>query len=281
MKRAVFFLSVILTASLLAIPTSAYTLCEVHGFDYHSYSGELIDYVGNDAFMDWIEANDSPPGRDGCPFGGNVYRFIHEFDIPRAVFEDRLYRWGFWNTDYPVDLLYGADAEAVDAYYRDYEAREDWLEKKVSHMEIRLNLLDLAEDTEAYRPFYDKYVVDNRIQPYSVADFVRVTGIGKEDLRALLTSWITVEYPGYTKVRNCFGWDFDLLYEMAAEPENTTPLGKINEDLRFCGQPVIVNTSPRTGDTDVLPVFGCIAAGILMYAASSGGHKGRKSRIRL
>lgn len=278
MKKTIFFLSVILNFVLLAVPAAAYTLCDVHGFDYHSYDGELIDYVGNDAFYAWVETAHTVPVKDGCPFSGNIYRFIHECDIPQAVFEDRLYRWGFWNTDYPVDLLYSADADTVDEYYRNYEDREDWLEKKTSHMEIRLNLLDLAKDTEEYRPFYEKYVVDNRIQPFSVADFVRVTGIAKEDLRALLESWITVEYPGHTKVRNCFPWDFDLLYELTAEPEKTTPLGKINEDLRFCGQSVIEETvypSPQTND-HYFPLAAVLAvSGILMYTHTPTGRRRR------
>jgi len=276
MKKTILLVSLILTLALLCVPAAAYELCEVHGFDYHSYDGELIDYVGNDAFMDWVNANSARPGENGCPWDANIYRFIHDFGIPQAVFEDKLYRWGFWNSDYPVDLLYGADAETVDAYYRDYAAREAYLEKKVSHMEIRFGLLDLAKDTAKYRPFYEKYVVDSRVQPFSVADFVRVTGIAKEDLRALLESWITVEYPGHTKVRNCFPWDFDLLYELAAEPEKTTPLGKINEDLLFCGQPAIEETvyaAPQTGDANILPAIGCIAAGVLMAAARPGRRK--------
>lgn len=280
MKKTILLISLILTAVMLCVPASAYELCEVHSIDYHSYDGELIDYVGNDAFMDWVNANDSVPGENGCPFGGNIYRFIHEFGIPQEVFEDKLYRWGFWNSDYPVDLLYGADAEAVDAYYRNFADREDYLKKKVSHMEIRFGLLDLAEDTAKYRPFYEKYVVDSRIQPFSVADFVRVTGIAKEDLRSHMESWITVEYPGHTKVRNCFPWDFDLLYEMAAEPEKTTPLGKINEDLRFCGQPEIEETvyaAPQTGDANILPAVVCILSGILTVAVCPD----RKKRIWL
>jgi len=48
MKRTLFFLSIFLTLMLLCVPASAYELCEVHGFDYHSFDGELIDYVGND-----------------------------------------------------------------------------------------------------------------------------------------------------------------------------------------------------------------------------------------
>ena len=278
MKRTVFFLSIFLTLMLLCVPASAYELCEVHGFDYHSFDGELIDYVGNDAFMDWIEANDSVPGENGCPYGGNIYRFLHEFGIPQAVFENQLYSWSFWQTDCPVELLYGSDAETVDRYYRDFAEREDYLEKKISHMEIRHNLFWLAEETEAYRPFYEKYLVENRVQPYSIADFVRVTGIAKEELQALMESWKTVEYPGYTKVRNCFRWDFDLLYELAAMPEQTTPLGKINEDLLFCGQPMIeeaADTAPQTGDGYILPAAAGILSGIFMGVCAPAKRKRR------
>jgi hypothetical protein len=138
-------------------------------------------------------------------------------------------------------------------------------------MEIRFALLNLAKDTEKYRPFYEKYVVDSRVQPFSVADFVRVTGIPKEDLRAFMESQKEVDYPTHTKVRNCFPWDFDLLYEIAAEPEKNTPLGKINEDLRFCGQPEIEETvysSPQTGEKMFPMTVICTVSGILMIHLS-------------
>ena len=75
-----------------------------------------------------------------------------------------------------------------------------------------------------------------------------------------------------------FPWDFDLLYEMASEPEKTTPLGKINEDLRFCGQPEIAeNAAPQTGDANILPAAVCILSGILTVAVCPD----RKKRIWL
>ena len=279
MKKTILFLAVILTFVLLVIPVAAQDYCTVHSLDYHFYDSRLIDYVGTDAFYAWHNAAVSVPGENGCPWGDNLYRFIHYFQIPQDVFEDMIYTAGFWNDDISVEILYGVDEQTADAYYRDYKSREDYNDKKVSFMEIRFNLLDLAEDTEAYRAFYDKYLPESLILPFSVADFVRITGIAKEDLQALFESWRVVEYPHTTKVRNFFSYDFDLLYELAEEPEKTTPLDKINEDLLFCGQPVIektVYTSPQTGDTTKTAAVVCILSAVFLLVTLPVIRKRRK-----
>ena len=149
MKKTILFLSAVLTLILLAIPVTAHEVCSVHGEDYHFYDGRLMDYVGNDAFFEWHNAAVSIPGENGCPWSANLYRFIHHFQIPQDVFEEMIYTAGFWGDDVPVDILYGADEQTADAYYRDYKSREDLNDKKVSFREIRFNLLGLAEDTEA------------------------------------------------------------------------------------------------------------------------------------
>lgn len=280
MKKTILFLSVVLTLILLPVPVAAQDYCTVHSLDYHFYDSRLIDYVGSDAFYAWHNEAVSKPGENGCPWGDNLYRFIHTFQIPQDVFEEIIYTAGFWNDDVSVEILYGADEQTADAYYRDYKSREDYNDKKVSFSEIRFELLDLAEDTEAYRAFYDKYLPENLILPFSVADFVRITGIAKEDLQAWFESNRVVEYPdGRNKVRNFFPYDFDLLYELAEEPEKTTPLAKVNEDLLFCGQPVIeetVYTAPQTGDTTKTAAVVCILSAVFLLITIPAIRKRRK-----
>ncbi|MBQ7923081.1 MAG: hypothetical protein IJ325_13980 [Clostridia bacterium] len=270
MKRTVLLFSVILSMILLSLPVVAHEVCSVHSNDYHTIDGQLIQYVGDGSFEEWKKKVENLPGEDGCPFAMNIYRFIHELEIPQTVFADIICTHGFWNYDYPVELLYSTDAETVDTYYRNWQDREDLLKIKNSNLWMRLKLMHLATEMEEYRIFYDKYHREDQLLAYSTADFVRVTGIAKEDLQTLFRSWETVEYSQY---------DFDLLYELAKEPEKTTPLAKVNEDLLFCGLPVIEETvyaSPQTGDNTQTAAVVCIISALLLLITIPAIRKRRK-----
>ncbi len=222
--------------------------CAVHGPDYHAYPYDLIKYVGTDVFSAWTEQhNNSTSGVDGCPYGSNFYRFLHDLHIPREVLEEYyLSSLRYWGHDYPVDLLYSENEAAVSDFYAYHNGREGFYNQKDSFERIRFELLDYAENSDdpAYRQFYEQHVVDSMIQEWSVADFVRATGIGKEELRALINGFKKVEYPHQTLFLNCFVFDYDTLYQIAATPEKTTAIEKLTEDLRFGGLPQMIIDDP-------------------------------------
>ncbi len=222
------------------------TWCYIHSFEFHSYSMDLINYVGNDEFMSWVERCDSKaPEIEGCPFYCNIYNFIKEFDVPREVLETAYYGTAeFYFSDYNIDILYDTDEDTVNHYYMSSVDREEEREKYSSLGEIKFGIVDYAmmSSDEKMQEFFETYGKDHSICEWSIADFVKVTGIEKGDLQALIEDITVREYPGETVILNCFDFDYDVLYDIAASKitdsdKEATVIDKHNEDLVFCRQP--------------------------------------------
>ena len=89
--------------------------------------------------------------------------------------------------------------------------------------------------------FCDVYCEGRFIVDWSIADFVRATGINKNDLQDLISDITVREYLDKTVVLNCFDLDYDALYSIAAEKpvadkDPVSVIDKINEDMVFCGR---------------------------------------------
>lgn len=54
--------------------------CQLHCWNYHSITGDLINYVGAEEFEDWLE---TVSGEDM-----NIVRFVSDFQIDRETFEE-------------------------------------------------------------------------------------------------------------------------------------------------------------------------------------------------
>ena len=230
---------------------------EIHSMDFHTYSWEMIKYVGEERFNEWIErcaGKDS--GIEGCTYYTNIYRFIEYFDFPEDAFENLYYGTGaFYFFDYDVDLLYETDESTVSKYYIlsvDREDHEKEREKYASLGEIKLGIAEYAmmSENEKVNDFFDTYCKDKTIAEWSIADFVRATGISKEDLKAIIGDITVREYPGMTVVLDCFDFDYDALYNNPESTNHATGgasyIDKHNEDMMFCRQPQISLHSLRT-----------------------------------
>ncbi len=105
--------------------------CYVHCVLYHGFPWEWMEYVGVEAFEQWISDTDTGerPDSGGCPYPDqNVYTFIHDFNYPKDVFIEQ-YNTCIWvEYGYNVDLLYGDDPQAAESYYRTgyKEDEPDW-----------------------------------------------------------------------------------------------------------------------------------------------------------
>lgn len=102
-------------------------ICCIHEIDFHEYSIELINsYVGEERFRLWHDKAEKIKAEEGCRYPeGNLYKFIHYFDIPKEIIIE-LYNSSY--QDICVDLIYEEDEEAVDLYYRlpiDEERKEN------------------------------------------------------------------------------------------------------------------------------------------------------------
>ncbi|MCI8331853.1 MAG: hypothetical protein HFE78_03420 [Clostridiales bacterium] len=109
-------------------PTGGTRFCPVHYYTYHQFAGELIDELGED-FYTWVNAEPEEKIESDCLHPShNVKGFIDYFQIPREKFEEVCNR--HWNGVHNIDLLYSDDLEAIEAYYRDVEKREETEGKK-------------------------------------------------------------------------------------------------------------------------------------------------------
>ena len=223
---------------------------EIHSMDFHTFTSEMIEYVGKERFNEWIErcaGKDS--GIEGCTYYTNIYRFIEYFDFPEDAFENLYYGTGsFYFFDYDVDLLYETDESTVSKYYIlsvDREDHEKEREKYASLGEIKLWIAEDAMMSEngKMKDFFDTYCKNKTIAEWSIADFVRATGISKEELKAIIGDITVREYPGMTVVLDCFDFDYDALYNNLESPNNAMEgasyIDKHNEDMMFCRQPQI------------------------------------------
>ncbi len=241
-------------------------LCPIHSIDFHSYTSEMIDYVGGqEQFIAWHDANmDKESGIEGCPYYPNIYRFINYFEIPKSDLEALCFAGPtYYYFDYNVELLYGSDFSAINQYYTSHSEREDYREKLASLGRIKLDILNYAMSStdEKMSSFFDSHCDNNILDTinWSIADFVRETGISKSDIEALIYDITNIEYPGGTLILNCFDFDFDYLYSDDNTISNTEnskahTIQKINEDLRFCQQsPINIPTNDVVAPETSIP----------------------------
>ena len=148
--------------------------CYVHGMAYHSYPSALTDALDRDAFNAWHEEAQWHIRENGCPFPqSNIYEFIHHFNIPKSRFVE-LYNERTIDDDYPIDLLYGGTAEAVDAYYRTSDP-----EKELESIKWA-NLRELKMHINAY--IRDELHIQMKTSHCSLAELMHVAGIKAEEL---------------------------------------------------------------------------------------------------
>ena len=223
-------------------------LGEIHSIDFHTFTGEMIEYVGEERFNEWFENCDGKDsGIEGCIHYANICRFIEYFDFPKEAFEEAYYGTVvFYFSDYDIDLLYESDESTVSQYYISYADRAEEREKYSSLGEIKFGIAEHAMLSHDVRMqvFFKLYCEEHNITEWSIADFIRTTGIEKNDLETLIKDITVREYPGKTVVLNCFDFDYDALYGIAQEMSVSTEetfsiIDKHNEDMVFCGQPQI------------------------------------------
>ncbi len=73
---------------------------------YHQFSGELIDYVGGEAFQKWTEQYTEPEDL-------NILNYIKDNNVPREYIDEinSMYGSVYYFYDYNADALYSDNAE--------------------------------------------------------------------------------------------------------------------------------------------------------------------------
>ncbi len=78
---------------------------------YHDIPALLVNLVGESAYSAWLSSTDGE-----C--GANIASFIEYFALPREIFCELVNTTElYYLCDYPIELLYGGDAAAIEKYY--------------------------------------------------------------------------------------------------------------------------------------------------------------------
>lgn len=149
--------------------------CPVHSMDYHSFDDVFIQYVGSDAFNEWLDEQTESGSQDDCLFGFGFPDFIEDFDITEetyySLFEDTMSSYMY---DHPAELLFDGTHEEVEAYYRDIEACSIRLEQKQCIMELKQAL---AEKADAIIP---------NIRTISIGELRSVSGLTESEFQTVV-----------------------------------------------------------------------------------------------
>ncbi len=112
--------------------------CPVHSIDYHAFDDALIQYVGSDAFDEWLHIQEEKGSNDDCLFGYGFPDFIKDFQISEdtyySLFEDTI---SYYMYDHPTELLFHGTEDEIEAYYRDLENNRLRLAKKQCIFELK------------------------------------------------------------------------------------------------------------------------------------------------
>ncbi len=166
------------TANDAAVPECEEVFVCVHESatqnSYHNISEILIREVGQEHYDRWV----SDAVRDD-PCGENIYAFIQHFRFPEFTFNmlmqttDMAYFY-----DYPCDLLYGEDAEAVAAYYEKGGNAEAMLADQFEY-ELKKNLA-LSIGEKAYKEWLENFPLGT-VRSWSIARFLQDHGFSEDD----------------------------------------------------------------------------------------------------
>ncbi len=141
---------------------------------YHNIPEALIREVGREPYDKWAEQ----ASKDD-PCGANIYAFIQHFQFPAITFTMLMQTTDLaYFYDYPQDLLYGEDAEAVAAYYEKGGNAEGMLADGFEY-ELKKNLA-LSIGEKAYKEWLESFPLGT-VRSWSMARFLQDHGFGEGD----------------------------------------------------------------------------------------------------
>jgi len=186
---------------------------------YHEIPAVLKNLVGANEYAAW----ESSLSEDSCR---NIGDFIEHFDISREIFTALVASTDlYYACDYPIDLLYGGDADAIEKYYSTGGDVDGCLARYFEY-KFKLALGESAENYNSWR-LMTGYT---SVAEWSIAQLVRDMDIEREDLEAIYSS--TVEsfleiYEG-AKIPT---YDFDVIVECGAPIRRAITSGALGHEI--------------------------------------------------
>ena len=186
---------------------------------YHEIPAILKNLVGADEYAAW----EAELEYGSCK---NIVGFIDRFGISREVFTELVATTDLYYTcDYPIALLYGGDADAIEKYYSEGGSFDECLTRYAEYR-FKLALGDAVPDYNAWRAAegFDS------VSTWSIAQLVHDMDMERDELEAIylstMGSFLEV-YEG-AKVPE---YDFDAIVECGHEIRRAITGGALGYEI--------------------------------------------------
>ncbi|MCI8331852.1 MAG: hypothetical protein HFE78_03415 [Clostridiales bacterium] len=220
-------------------PTGGTQFCPVHDYAYHGWEDEWVAYAGGEEeLLKWIEQKtqqweeEKKAGAESdCYYEGqNIKAFIDYFQIPRELFEETCNE--LWRSIHNIDLLYSDDLEAIEAYYRDMEKRDETRQKKSIFCFAKNSIIIKNVDVEQiYKTGTEEEKRRATAEWISIFELVEEYDVSRTELEQYLKEsakrWIDPV---------TYDYQFDVVYneDGSVKPyDKTKPVVEL--DAMFCG----------------------------------------------
>ncbi|MBP3367884.1 MAG: hypothetical protein J6L71_00475 [Clostridia bacterium] len=186
---------------------------------YHEIPAILKNLVGADEYAAWeAELEDAP-----CK---NIVGFIDRFGVSREVFTELVATTDLYYTcDYPIDLLYGGDAAAIEKYYSEGGSFDECLTRYAEYR-FKLALGDAVPDYNAWRAAegFDS------VSTWSIAQLVHDMDMERDELEAIYLS-TTESFLEVYEGAKVPTYDFDAIVECGHEIRRAITGGALGYEI--------------------------------------------------
>ncbi len=190
-------------------------ICMYHHDSYHSYTNELIDIVGEEAFRAWIEPIEKnwdyiPYTETECPFpNSNIVEFIKHFGITDEQLIE-VYKADIYGLQWNIKALIDGDYETFEKHAIEIN-KTKYYKKLQDEYSIKLSLIqrigNLKDDKsiEYYNSITDngKYMPMGKV---TILDLVENTSLTREDIQKCMDYY-----------EDRYEYDISLLFENREE----------------------------------------------------------------
>lgn len=175
------------------VPASAIgtDMCNLHISEYHSYPGELIDYIG-DEFYDWVYMVESQPDRDltdECPYSHcNIIECLNYFNISKEEFARLYYTSFYYSCMYDPEIMYSGNNTEIQNFFTDDKTENLELEYKdiilSAKLYLRSSLSDMSVDEQTVEKYYQL-----PLTAWTFSDIISEAQISRDTFEAFLDEY--------------------------------------------------------------------------------------------
>ncbi len=189
----------------------SWPICMYHHDSYHSYTKELIDIVGEEAFRAWIEPIEQnweyiPYTETECPFpDSNIVEFIKYFKITDEQLIE-VYKADIYGLQWDIKALIDGDYEAFEKHSVEINKTKSYKKLQNEYL-IKLSLIQKIGTLKDNRSveYYNSITDNGKYMPVdkvTVLDLVENTSLTREDIQKCIDSY-----------EDCYKYDIRLLSE--------------------------------------------------------------------